>query len=103
MIIIKVNLIQKKLLNHLKNYVINLLILVNLKRSIINLWIMLKILRILNIIKRKVVFLKNKKKMERYARDLEYIGDLYNIKSDSDISKKDSDTSKKDSDTSKKR
>ena len=40
--------------------------------------------------------------MERYARDLEYIGDLYNIKSDSDISKKDSDTSKKDSDTSKK-
>ena len=26
--------------------------------------------------------------MERYARDLEYIGDLYNIKSDSDTSKK---------------
>ena len=43
--------------------------------------------------KRKVVFLKtkkikNKKKKERYARDLEYIGDLYNIKSDSDTSKK---------------
>ena len=42
--------------------------------------------------------------MERYARDLEYIGDLYNIKSGSDTSdtsKKDSDTSKKDSDTTK--
>ena len=33
--------------------------------------------------------------MERYAGDLEYIGDLYNIKSDIDTSKKDSDTSKK--------
>ena len=33
--------------------------------------------------------------MERYVRDLEYIDDLYNIKSDSDTSKKDSDTSKK--------
>ena len=76
MIIIKVNLIQKKLLNNLKNYVTNLLILANLKKSIINLWIMLKILKILNIIKRKVVFLKTKKKMERYARDLEYTGDL---------------------------
>ena len=31
---------------------------------------------------------KNQKKMERYARDLEDIGDLYNIKSDSDTSKK---------------
>ena len=38
---------------------------------------------------------KNKNKMERYARDLEYISDLYNIKSDSDTSKKDSDASKK--------
>ena len=33
--------------------------------------------------------------MERCARDLEYIGDLYNIKSDNDTSEKDSDTSKK--------
>ena len=105
MIIIKVNLIQKKLLNHLNSYVINLLILANLKRSIINLWIMLKILKILNIIRRKVVFLKTKKKkkkMERNARDLEDIGDLYNIRSDSDTSKKDSDTSKKDSEQVKK-
>ena len=38
---------------------------------------------------------QKKKKMERYVRDLEYIDDLYNIKSDSDTSKKDSDTSKK--------
>ena len=37
----KINLIQKKLLNHLKNYVINLLILTNLMKSIINLWIIL--------------------------------------------------------------
>ena len=37
----KNNLVQKKLLNHLKNYVINLLILTNLMKSIINLWIML--------------------------------------------------------------
>ena len=38
---IYINLIQKKLLNHLKNYVINSLILVNLKRSTINSWIIL--------------------------------------------------------------
>ena len=38
---IKINLIQKKLLNHSKNYVINELILANLMRSIINLWMML--------------------------------------------------------------
>ena len=59
---IKINLIQKKLLNHLKNYIINLLILANLKRSIINLWIMLKILKIINTKKSQVVFLKTKKK-----------------------------------------
>ena len=35
----KINLIQKELLNHLKNYIINLLILTNLMKSIINLWI----------------------------------------------------------------
>ena len=40
--------------------------------------------------------------MERNARDLEDIGDLYNIRSDSDTSKKDSDTSKKDSEQVKK-
>ena len=33
------------------------------------------------------MFLKTKK-MERYARDLEDIGDLYNFKSGSDTSKK---------------
>ena len=38
---IKINLIQMKLLNHLKNYVINQLILANLMKSIINLWIIL--------------------------------------------------------------
>ena len=38
---IKINLIQKKLLNHLRNYVINQLILANLMKSIINLWIIL--------------------------------------------------------------
>ena len=92
MMIIKINLIQKKLLNHLKNYAINLLILTNLKRSIINLWIMLKILKILNLIKIKVVFLKTKKKKKNKKNGkIEDIGDLYNIKSGSDIS----DTSKK--------
>ena len=65
-IIIKVNLVQKKLLNHLKNYVINLLILANLKKSTLNLWIMLKILKILNIIKGKVVLLKTKKKKKKW-------------------------------------
>ena len=44
---------------------------------------------ILNLKKRKVVFLETKKKMIRYARDLKYIVDLYNIKSGSDTSKKD--------------
>ena len=34
------------------------------------------------------MFLKNKKKMRRYARDLKDIVDLYNIKSGSDTSKK---------------
>ena len=37
----KINLIQKKLLNHFKNYIINYLILANLMKSIINLWIIL--------------------------------------------------------------
>ena len=101
-LIIKINLIQKKLLNHLKNYVINLLILVSLKRSIINLWIMLKILKIIDLKKSKAVFLKTKKKMRRYVKVLKYIVGLYNIKSGSDTSKKGSDASKKNSDTSKK-
>ena len=43
MMMIKLKLIQKKLLNYLKNYVINLLILTNLMKSIINLKIMLQI------------------------------------------------------------
>ena len=38
---IKINLMEKKLLNHLKNYVINKLIFANLMKSIINLWMML--------------------------------------------------------------
>ena len=73
--VIKVNLIQKKLLNHLKNYVINLLILTNLMNSMINLRIMLQNLKIINP-KLKVDFLKTKKKkknMERYDRDLKIL------------------------------
>ena len=31
---------------------------------------------------------KNQKKMERYAKGLEYIANIYNLKSDSDTSKK---------------
>ena len=31
---------------------------------------------------------KNQKKMKRYAKGLEYIADIYNLKSDSDTSKK---------------
>ena len=60
MMIININLIQKKLLNHLKNYVINLFILTNLKRNIINLWIILKILKFINVKKSYAVFLKTK-------------------------------------------
>ena len=45
-------------------------------------------LEILNPKKRKVVFLKTKKKIIRYERDLNYIVDLYNLKSSSDTSKK---------------
>ena len=37
MIKIKINLVQKKLLNHLIDYIINELILANLMKSIINL------------------------------------------------------------------
>ena len=92
MVIIKLNLIQKKLLNHLKNYVINLLILTNLMKSIINLCIMLQNLENVNMTI-KVVFLqtKKKKKMERYDRNLGNIVDLYNLynlKSGSDTIKK---------------
>ena len=61
MVIIKLNLIQKKLLNHLKNYVINLLILTNLMKSIINLRIMLQDLKNINP-KLKKNFSKNQKK-----------------------------------------
>ena len=58
---IKINLIQKKLLNHLKNYVKNLLILMNLMKSIINLSIMFYNLNIINMKKSQVVFLQTKK------------------------------------------
>ena len=44
-------------------------------------------MNILNLQKKKVVFLQTKKKMRRYARDLKDIADLYNIKLDSDTSK----------------
>ena len=44
-------------------------------------------MNILNLQKKKVVFLQNKKKMRRYARDLKDIADLYNIKLDSNTSK----------------
>ena len=84
--VIKINLIQKILLNHLKNYVINLLILRNLMKSIITLCIMLQDLKNINT---KLKTKKKKKKIERYDRDLKNIVDLYNIynlKSDSDTS-----------------
>ena len=42
MIMTKLKLMQKKLLNYLKNYVINSLILTNLMKSITNLRIMLQ-------------------------------------------------------------
>ena len=58
---IKLNLIQKILLNYLKNYIINLLISTNLMKSIINLRIMLQNYKILNLKKREVVFLQTKK------------------------------------------
>ena len=45
-------------------------------------------LNIINLKKSQVVLLKTKKKMKRYARDLEDIADLYNLKSGSDTSKK---------------
>ena len=57
----KINLVQKKLLNHVKNYVINLLILMNLMKNIINLSTILQNLNILNLKKRKAVFLQTKK------------------------------------------
>ena len=45
-------------------------------------------MNILNLQKKKVVFLQSKKKkIRRYARDLQDIDDLYNIKLDSDTSK----------------
>ena len=56
--------------------------------------------KFMNNVKNFKDFKYNKKKgsiskNQRYVRDLKYIDDLYNIKSDSDTSKKDSDTSKK--------
>ena len=58
----------------------------NLKKTIINLWIILKILKIINLKKRKEVFSKNQEKMKRYKKGLEYIADIYNLKSDNDTS-----------------
>ena len=45
-------------------------------------------MNIINLKKSQVVFLKTKKKIRRYARDLKDIVDLYSLKSDSDTSKK---------------
>ena len=59
--VIKIILIQKNLPNHLKHYVIKLLILMNLMKSIINLHIMLQNLKNINL-KIKVNFLQTKEK-----------------------------------------
>ena len=59
--VIKINLIQKELPNHFKNYIINLLILTNLMKSIINLRIILQSLKNINP-KMKVNFLQTKEK-----------------------------------------
>ena len=58
---IKVDLIQKKLINHLVDYVRNSLIPANLLKSIINLWVMLRVLKIIRPKKSQVVFLQTKK------------------------------------------
>ena len=58
----------------------------NLKKTIINLRIILKILKVINLKKRKEVFSKNQEKMKRYKKGLEYIADIYNLKSDNDTS-----------------
>ena len=68
MMIIIINLIQKRLLNHLKNYIINLLILTNLKRNIINLWIILKILKFINVKTKNQKKKKNGKICKRFRR-----------------------------------
>ena len=47
LVMIKVDLIQKKLINHLVDYVRNSLIPANLLKSIINLWVMLRVLKII--------------------------------------------------------
>ena len=60
--VIKINLMQKILLNHLKNYVINLLISANLMKSIINLGIILKNLNIINLKKKDGSVSINQKK-----------------------------------------
>ena len=57
----KIKFNTEKLFNHLKNYVINLLILTNLMKSIINLRIMLQNLENINP-KIKAVFLQTKNK-----------------------------------------
>ena len=48
MVMIKKILVQKKFLNHLKNDLINKLILANLMKIIISLWIMLQNLKNIN-------------------------------------------------------
>ena len=92
---IKIDLIQKKLLNHLKNYVINFDKFNEEYDKFMD-----------NIVKFEYYKSEkelgsvspNQRKMRRYARDLKDIVDFYNLKSDSDTS----DRSKSGSDTSKK-
>ena len=45
-------------------------------------------MNIINLKKSQVVFLQTKKKMRRYVKGLNYIADLYHLKSGSDTSKK---------------
>ena len=88
---IKINLIQKKLLNQLKNYVINFSEFDENYNKFMNHIVKFEYYKSE---KDQGSVFPNQRKMRRYARDLKDIVDLYNLKSDSD-SKKDSDTSKK--------
>ena len=85
MIKIKINLIQKKLLNHLKNYVINL---IKFKEEYNKFSDNIVKFEYYKSEKEPGSVSPNQKKMRRYVRDLKDIIDLYNPKSDSDTSKK---------------
>ena len=83
MIKIKIKLIQKKLLNHL------LINLSEFKEEHNKFLDSIEKFKNYKSEKEPGSFSPNQKKMIRYERDLKDIIDLYNIKSDSDISKKD--------------